>query len=57
MNGNRTKDDVLKDLAECNKIAERAARVDDWIVVQDMNDWEEDLKKELSALIDQEKQQ
>lgn len=53
MNGNRTKDDVLKDLAECNKIAERAARVDDWIVVQDMNDWEEELKKELSALNEQ----
>lgn len=47
----RTKEEILHDLAECEKISARAAICDDWQVVMDMADWEADLKRELEALI------
>lgn len=47
----RSETEVRADLAECEKIAARAAAGDDWQVVQDMVEWEIELKAELAALL------
>lgn len=45
----RTKEEIDADLAECQKVASRAAAVDDWQVVADMVEWEIELKAELAS--------